>query len=58
MHAFLQGRIGFTAIAEIIAAALSETEEMPADSYEALSETDARARQAAERHIARLSRSV
>ena len=58
VHAFLQGRIGFTAIAEIIAAALSETEEMSADSYEALSETDARARQAAERHIARLSRSV
>ena len=58
VHAFLQGRIGFTAIAEIIADALAETEEMPADSYEALSETDARARQAAERHIARLSRSV
>ena len=44
VHAFLQGRIAFTEIAETMKAALEKTERMQATSYEVLKETDARAR--------------
>ena len=50
--AFLKERIPFTAIAETIEDVLQKTERFPADAYEALRETDARARRAAEETIA------
>ncbi len=44
VHAFLQGRIAFTEIAETMKAVLEKTERMQASSYEILKETDASAR--------------
>ena len=44
VHAFLEGRIAFTEIAETMKAVLEKTERMQASSYEILKETDARAR--------------
>ncbi len=44
VQAFLDGRIGFTEIAETMEAVLSKTERVKAESYEALRETDGRAR--------------
>ena len=44
VHAFLQGRIAFTEIADTMRVALEKTERMKAASYEILKETDARAR--------------
>ncbi len=45
--AFLEGRIEFTAIAEVIAAALEEVESQPLAHFEQLFATDRRAREAA-----------
>lgn len=53
VRAFLEKRISFPAIAETMEAALSNTERMAADSYEALLETDSRARRSAREAIAR-----
>ena len=44
VHAFLQGRIAFTEIADTMKVALDKTERMKVVSYEVLKETDARAR--------------
>ena len=44
VHAFLQERIAFTAIAKTMEKVLEQTERMPVTDYEALLETDARAR--------------
>ncbi len=52
VRAFLDGRLPFTAIAEVIGEVLSGTEGMPAADYEVLAETDARARMRAEGLIA------
>lgn len=53
VRAFLEKRIPFPAIAETMEEALSNTERMAADSYEALLETDSRARRSAREAIAR-----
>ncbi len=53
VRAFLDGRIKFTQIAEIMEEVLSKTERVRADSYAALKETDARARAAASELLAR-----
>ena len=53
VHAFLQGRIAFTEIAETMRAALEKNERMKADGYAALRETDARARAYAEEFVRR-----
>lgn len=47
VRAFLDGKISFPAIGRVIGETLSRTERMSADSYEALAETDARAREQA-----------
>ena len=44
VHAFFQGRIAFTEIADTMKVALDKTERMKVVSYEVLKETDARAR--------------
>ena len=44
VHAFLNGRIAFTEIAETMRAVLGKTERMKVDSYETLKATDASAR--------------
>lgn len=44
VHAFLQERIAFTAIAKTMEKVLEQTERMPVTDYETLLETDARAR--------------
>ena len=44
VRAFLEEKIAFTEIAEIIAAALDKTERMQTESYAILKETDAQAR--------------
>ncbi|MBQ8685050.1 MAG: 1-deoxy-D-xylulose-5-phosphate reductoisomerase [Clostridia bacterium] len=51
VHAFLQGRLPFLGIAETIESALAKTERTKADTYEALKETDARARALAREYI-------
>ena len=51
VHAFLQGRIAFTQIAEIIDSVLQKTERAKPDSYAVLQETDARARALAKEFI-------
>ncbi len=51
VRAFLDGRIAFTAIAETIEAALLKTERVKPDSYEALKQTDERARALAREFI-------
>ncbi|MBQ8295035.1 MAG: 1-deoxy-D-xylulose-5-phosphate reductoisomerase [Clostridia bacterium] len=51
VRAFLQEKIGFTAIAKTIAAALERTERMKTLSYEVLKETDRQARMFAEEYI-------
>jgi 1-deoxy-D-xylulose-5-phosphate reductoisomerase len=56
VRAFLDGRISFPTIAETIENALAQTERMKANSYEALQETDRRARKAANDHIAKISK--
>ena len=48
VKAFLLGRIGFPAIAQIIEGVLSDTVNGKADGFEALAEADGRARAAAE----------
>ena len=53
VHAFLQGRIAFTEIADTMRVALEKTERMKAASYEILKETDARARAIAREIIAK-----
>ncbi len=55
VHAFLKGRISFPAIAETMEDVLSKTPRVAADAYEALRETDARARRDAETYISRRS---
>ncbi len=49
--AFLEGRIPFTAIAEVIASVLERTEPAPIGHFEQLFECDARARQLAEQLV-------
>lgn len=51
VHAFLNGRIAFTQIAETIQYALEKTERVKPDSYAILKETDARARALAKAFI-------
>ena len=51
VHAFLEGKIPFLAIAETIEAALAKTERIKPDSYEALKATDAQARALAKAYI-------
>ncbi len=51
VHAFLEGRIAFLEIAKTMEAVLDKTEGCKADSYAALSETDARARALAREYI-------
>lgn len=51
VHAFLDGRIGFTKIADTIEDALKKTERAKPDSYTVLCETDKRARALAEEYI-------
>lgn len=53
VRAFLDGRIGFLSIAETIESVLEKTERMRVDYYEALEETDARARAIARETIAK-----
>ena len=53
VRAFLDGRIGFLSIAETIESVLEKTERMRVDRYEALEETDARARAIARETIAK-----
>ena len=53
VRAFLDGRIGFLSIAETIESVLEKTERMRVDCYEALEETDARARAIARETIAK-----
>ncbi len=53
VQAFLQERIAFPAIAETIEAALLKTERISPDGYQALRETDARARALAREYIAK-----
>ena len=53
VRAFLEEKIGFIEIAEILEATLLKTERMQADSYAALKETDARARAVAAELIAK-----
>ena len=52
VHAFLNGRIAFTKIAETMEYALEKTERTKADDYAALRETDAKAREWAREFIA------
>ncbi len=54
VRAFLDGRIGFTKIADTIEDALKKTERAKPDSYTVLCETDKRARALAEEYIKRL----
>ena len=51
VHAFLEGKIPFLAIAETIEAALMKTERIKSDSYEALKATDEQARALAKAYI-------
>ena len=51
VHAFLAGRIGFTAIAEVIDAALDELGSQPVRAFETLFEVDRRARALARAEI-------
>ncbi len=53
VHAFLEGRIAFNAIAETIEDALFKTEVCAPDSYGALKQTDLRARALAREYIAK-----
>ena len=53
VRAFLDGRIGFLSIAETIESVLEKTERMRVDCYEALEETDARARAIARETVAK-----
>ena len=53
VRAFLDGRIGFLSIAETIESVLEKTERLRVDCYEALEETDARARAIARETIAK-----
>lgn len=52
VRAFLEERIRFTQISEVLGAVLGKTERMKADSYAVLQETDARARASAAELIA------
>ncbi len=54
VHAFLEGRIPFLAIADTIEAALGKTQRMKTESYAVLKETDERARALAREYIAKL----
>jgi 1-deoxy-D-xylulose-5-phosphate reductoisomerase len=47
VHAFLRGRIAFTAIAEVIEATLDELGAAPLREFDALFEADRRAREVA-----------
>ena len=51
VRAFLDGRIGFTKIADTIEDALQKTQRAKVDGYEILKETDSRARALAEEYI-------
>ncbi len=51
VHAFLDGRIGFTKIADTIESALKKTVRAKVESYDVLVETDKRARALAEEYI-------
>ena len=53
VKAFLEKRIGFTEIADVMGAILGRTERVKADSYAALQETDGRARALAKEFIAK-----
>jgi 1-deoxy-D-xylulose-5-phosphate reductoisomerase len=53
VRAFLEEKIGFTEIAEILSGVLERTERIKADSYAALKETDTRARSLAAELIAK-----
>ena len=52
VRAFLEGKIGFLSIADVIDEVLQKTERVKPDSYAALEETDARARAFARDYIA------
>jgi 1-deoxy-D-xylulose-5-phosphate reductoisomerase len=52
VHAFLAGRIGFTAIAEVIDATLDELGSQPVRAFETLFDVDRRARDVARAEIA------
>lgn len=58
VHTFLEGKIPFLAIADVMRFALEKTERMKTDSYETLRATDARARALAREWIGDLSRKV
>ena len=51
VRAFLEGRIAFTEIANTIDSAIRKTERIAPDGYDALKETDARARALAAEYI-------
>jgi 1-deoxy-D-xylulose-5-phosphate reductoisomerase len=54
VHAFLDGKISFPAIAKTIEDALYKTERVQPTSYDVLKETDARARALAKEYISKL----
>ena len=56
VHAFLEGRIGFLAIAETIERALEKTERIKADDYAALLHTDIQARSFAKEYVEKLAK--
>jgi 1-deoxy-D-xylulose-5-phosphate reductoisomerase len=56
VHAFLDGRIPFPAIAETIENALAANERMKVSSYEVLRETDLRARETANNYVGSLKK--
>ena len=58
VHAFLEEKISFLAIADVMRSVLGKTERMKTDSYETLKATDARARALALERIGDLSHKV
>ncbi len=58
VHAFLEGRIGFTAIAEVIERTLTELPVAPVRAFESLYEADREARTTAGEVVAERSREV
>jgi 1-deoxy-D-xylulose-5-phosphate reductoisomerase len=58
VRAFLEEKIPFLAIADVMQTALEKTERMATDSYETLKATDARARALAKQTIIELSQKV
>jgi 1-deoxy-D-xylulose-5-phosphate reductoisomerase len=54
VHAFLQGRIAFTQIADTMEAVLQKIERCKPNSFAVLKETDARSRSLAQEYIDKL----